>query len=223
VQSFQKGYGEIGFIMGVSSFGRLTATVENEDGDVFDGDDPPQFKVRIKPTPGVRFAGYAAPSSHFHIGGYVAIRKGVAKKPDPENETADRYDYYLDKPSDVLFTSLGLATKLGGQAARRLWVGFGLDVGVDFMKIDKLESSDPLEYDESTMIGLELFPKIEFDIIAVDTGKFKLEIPISVGAVIIPVSGRTVMDPDDDNGQTECKFRVWSITPALTVGVAFGG
>jgi len=221
IQSFQKGYGEISFLMGISSWGKATEAWEEDGEDQFEDVDPPVWKSTVKPTAGFRLAGYAVPSPKFHIGGYLALRVGEAKKLESDNDTAESGDVWGSK-TDILSTSLGAAMKFGGQVGERVWVGGAIDIGINFLKIEEFEQNDEI-FDQATLLGLELYPKICIDIIALDTGKFKLEIPISIGAIILPVAGRAIVEPDDDNNQTEVKVRIWNITPAITVGVAFGG
>jgi hypothetical protein len=207
-------------MMGVMSWGKSYVEGEYDGDDIFESyDDPPEFDSTLKPTPGMRLAGYGVLSDAFQLGGYFSVRSGELELED-DNDAAEYYSVSMEDESDVTLIGLGLTLKAGGMVASRLAMGFGLDVGLSLMKVEEFEDAD---LDEETLLGVELFPRLCLDIIVLDTGSFKMAIPISAGAVVVPIAGRTLMEEDEDDGVPEIKMRSWLVGPAFTVGIALGG
>jgi hypothetical protein len=164
-----------------------------------------------------------------HIGGYYTIRAGELE-PKPHGDSAEDWDNYSTAwgDTDVKAHGLGLALKFVSHTAPRLFLGFGMDVGLHMLQFEDWEDvRDPFTgdryFEESTLIGIELAARMAIDIVALDTGSFKLIIPIGVGLTAVPFAARTIIEEDEDQGQPEIKPRVWYLTPVITAGIAIGG
>lgn len=200
---FQSGFAEAALFMSFYTFGRQTWEVEGS------AMADPEFDATTAVLAGIRLAGCAALTEWFHLGGYFAIRSGQGDL-SPHNPIAEAMFFDQEAESDVKLFGLGAVLELGGRVSERVWLGGGADVGIHFYKIDEWD-----EADDDTFVGLELFPRLVVQIILVDTGGFRLALPISAGAFVSPIS---VAEPVE----YEVTVRMWHVAPAATVGLALG-
>jgi hypothetical protein len=205
MKPFQIGYAEVALLVSFLTVGGQTWEIKDWPLE------NPAFKATTKPLAGVRLAGYAALAESFHLGGYFAIRSGEGRL-EPDNNVA-RTIASGEQKSDMSTWGLGAATKFGGSVSERVWIGGGVDVGLHFLKIDDWDYTD-----DDTLLGLEIFAKVELDIMLVDTGSFRLALPIAAGAIISPIA---VADPNHDD--LEIHAVMWHVAPTMMVGLAAGG
>jgi len=129
---------------------------------------------------GVHVSGLAVLSPRAHLGGYVSWHD-------------------LPQLDDRHLVGLGLAVKAGGMIGDRVWLGFALDFGLLIL------AGEP-----RTLYGLQLFPRLQVEVAAVDVGGFRMAPFAAVGSMGMPVGD---IGPD---------WLGWSVAAQLLFGVSFG-
>jgi hypothetical protein len=209
---FQKGYASVAVPFSFHGWGASVETIEGRD---YDSDLESDFAA------GFRLAGYAALSESFHIGGaWLVLKTEIEVDPD----AGDDYDV------EMVMNMLGLALKAGFRPAERIWLGGALDIGVLFCK-GELEIPFGSDLEMKTMAGLALFPRLDLDVLLVDTGAFRLAFQASLGLLVSPIAGGHPYDNNDfddyldDLGLDgdEIDVRFWWLSPVLMLGLAAGG
>lgn len=159
--------------------------------------------LRGGPMPGIRIAGYGV-SRNAHLGAYFTARFGELE--------------FQDEKDDVRMLSFGYSHKYMRTAqVRRVKAGFVFDIGLVFTQNEDMAHSS-IEYKNDTFIGMEFFPRFELDIVAVNTGGFKLVVPISIGMYLLPVNAMRLLE---DPVTVTAVFAAFQ--PAMIIGVEFGG
>ena len=179
-----RGYGSLGLALGATGWGEFR--VKGHDGSV---------DATYGVAPGVHFSGYFAPSQHFHVGGFFSYGNSGGRMTDGNAS----FDF------DVSRLGAGVALKVGGKLSSRVWLGLGMDAGIQVL--------DPPAEGES-LHGLLLFPRLHLDVVAVDAGGFKMGLYAGIGPLIVPYAATDVM------GET---LWTWSVDVAMLLGLTFGG
>jgi hypothetical protein len=130
---------------------------------------------------GLHVSGFAALTQRTHLGGYLSWY--------------DLHDLQLDA---VHLVGLGIALKAGGVVGDRVWLGFALDIGL-------LILSGP-----QTLYGLQLFPRFQVEVAAVDVGGFRLAPFAALGSMGMPV------------GDISRDVLGWMTVAQLLIGASFG-
>ena len=153
---------------------------------------------------GVHLAGYYVISDSFHIGAYISYVAG---------EEIAEYHRQLFKSENSNLGS-GLSLKLGKRVSERIWLGLALDLGANY--ITRGESA------EGT-IGVQAFPRLEIDVMAVDERGFKLGLTASIGAMIEPIAVGENSTLTIANDHAPRDYRTWNVRMGMLIGVVFGG
>lgn len=205
IKPFNRGYFEISPPIGFGIYGNFTYKYEYNDTSSSN-----DSKYGIKgdgAMSGIRLAAYGAVTENAHIGIFFMHRSGeIYYKHEDSNNWGNRSD-------DISINSFGLAMKFGSMIANRVWFGFGLDIGLNFLETEDMEDDD-----EDKLIGCETFARFCTDIFILNFNGFKLSVPISLGAVITPVSGRELYEGDN----YKVRGSSFNISPVLTIGIALG-
>ena len=124
---------------------------------------------------------------------------------------------------------VGGSIKFGGMAGERVWVGGGLDLGFHLTRVEDSEVLLSALYggdtdDDEKYLGLELSPRLCVDIFLFNFNGFKMSIPLSVGAAIVPYAKWKPADEDveDEVDEDEVKAWIWQIEPVFMFGFAIG-
>jgi hypothetical protein len=72
------------------------------------------------------------------------------------------------------------------------------------------------------MVGVVIYPRLDLDIMLVDTGSFRLAITAALGVFVSPFSGGHPYDTEDFNDDDETTTRFWWLSPALLLGLTLG-
>jgi hypothetical protein len=141
-------------------------------------------------------------------------------------------DYYDEDELDNighLHVGVGGSIKFGGMVGKRAWVGGGLDLGFHVTNSEDSEPLIALSYggdtdDDEKYLGLELLPRFCVDIFLFNLNGFKMSIPISVGAAIVPYAKWKPEDDDVEDAvdDDEVKAWIWQIEPVIMFGFAIG-
>ncbi|MBN2527945.1 MAG: hypothetical protein JXR76_16265 [Deltaproteobacteria bacterium] len=194
VSHFEHGYGDVGMVIGFGTAGRMFMVAEGES----DSD-----SLRGSPTPGIRIAGYGV-SGGAHHGAYFAARFGDLE--------------FQDETDDIRMISFGYSNKQMKPAkGRRVKTGFAFDIGMVFTQNQDMADSS-IDFENDTFIGMELFPRFQLDIVVLNTGAFKLVVPVSIGMYLLPINAMRILE---DPVTVTALFM--ALQPALTIGVDFGG
>ena len=234
IAAFEKMYLELDVMIGIGAWGQKK--IESGDSAVQDGIEDTNVDSRSAgtgPYGGIYVAPRWAASPNFHLGPYLRVGKGenIGVRIDaPDFPGAN--DYYDEEELDNighLHVGVGGAIKFGGMAGKRVWVGGGLDLG---FHVTKTEDSEPLiafSYggdtgEDEKYLGLELFPRFCVDIFLFNLNGFKMSIPISVGAAIVPYAKWKPEDEDVEDAvdDDEVKAWIWQIEPVVMFGFAVG-
>jgi len=206
---FQSGYATAGMMLSFHGWGGYTETWEDIDED-FEGDLDSEF------MPGFRLAGYGVVSEGFHIGGYWTFFKADMEV-DPDD--GEKYDI------NAFQNMFGLTMKFGARLHERVWFGGATDIGLLITKAEvDVFFEDDLEM--KPMLGLVLYPRVDLDVLIVDTGAFRLAFTAALGVFVSPISGGHPYDADDFEDYVpdgdEVKFRFWWVSPTLMLGLSLG-
>lgn len=208
ISSFQSGYATIGLLLSFHGWGGYTETWEDIDED-FEGDLDSSF------MPGIRIAGYGVVSEGFHIGGYWTFFKADM---DIDPDEGDDFDV------NAFMNMFGLTLKFGARLHERVWLGGGTDIGLLISKGEIDGWGEDLEM--KPMVGLVLFPRLNLDVMIVDTGAFRLAFSAAFGLFVTPISGGHPYDADDFDDYVPdgdaIKHRFWWLSPALMLGLSLG-
>ena len=229
IEPFGKGYFEFDVMIGISAWGQKK--VKSDDPAVQDNIENQGLDARAAgtgPYGGIYIAPRWAASPNFHLGIY--LRVGAGENIGVRIEDSDAVHYSDDDLDYVghLHFGVGGSLKFGGMANRRVWVGGGLDFGYHLTKVDDTEAILVYPYgnpgDDERYHGFELLPRVGVDIFLFNFNGFKMSIPISVGAAIVPYArwkpeDSNVEDYLDDNDATVWS---WQIEPVLMFGFAVG-
>jgi len=150
------------------------------------------------PTMDMGFAGGIYASSYYvlgdwlHAGGYIDLLVG-------------KQDFCVAGVCggvDHNQFGIGFSVKLGVPVGGMAWIGGAIDLGLhmDFDNKDETKSS----------FGVETFPRVDVELIFLDTGSFILSGTVAVGARIIPYS----TTGDSDSG--------WLVDVSSLIGINFG-
>jgi hypothetical protein len=152
---------------------------------------------------GMGLGGYYCFGEAFQLGGFFLYEVGRGEL----NAFGSEYK------ADLSLLGGGISLKVGGLVGDRVWLGGQLDFGGGYSSFDRDDSTE-----EITASGLLLAPRFVVDVLAVDTGAFKLGIATSAGLLVVPWA--SVDLPSFFSGATGT---AWVVTPALYVGVMLGG
>jgi hypothetical protein len=234
IEAFGKGYVELNVTIGFGSWGQKK--VKSDDSAIQNGIETTGVDSRSAgtgPYGGIYLAPRWVASPSFHLGGYFRVGKGVnmgVKIDTPDIAGIDPY-YDEDEMDYVGHFHLGIggSIKFGGMMGKRVWFGGGLDVGFHLSQSEQSEYLYYLDYgangadtdDDEKYLGFELLPRFCVDIFLFN---FKMSIPLSVGAAIIPYAKwKPEVDHvehavDDD----KLKAWIWQIEPVFMFGFAVG-
>lgn len=193
LELFQHGYGEVSGLIGFGTIGRMF---------LFTDEDNDNVSMKNGVHGGIRLVAYIV-SDNIHHGAYLKLDYG---------------DVEVDGISDKL-RMLGFGyslKKFNRSKGQRVYLGFGFDIGLLRTKNEDMANST-IDFENDTFTGLELYPRVQLDIVAFNAGGFKMVVPISLGAYIVPFSVMKL----HDNPSIISLFTV--IQPAMTIGIAFGG
>jgi len=221
VNYFQSGYATIALLLSFHGWGGYTETWEFMDDEEYEGELDGDF------MPGFRLAGYGVVSESFHIGGYWTFFKADFEV-DPDDGDSPWWGDGGDL--NVFMNMLGLTMKFGTRLHERIWLGGATDIGLLISKGEIDGWGNDLEM--KPMVGPVIFPRIDLDIMIVDTGGFKLAFTAAFGLFVTPFSGGHPYDSDDINDELEemgydvdtdeIKERFWWLSPSLMLGLTLG-
>ena len=153
-------------------------------------------------TADVPFAGGIYASSYYvlgdwlHAGGYIDLLASSksASYCNPITFVCDTYNAYQ--------FGLGFSVKLGTPVGSMAWIGGAIDLGLhlDFDNIDTTDS----------IFGLEAWPRVDVELIFLDTGSFILSGTLAVGPRFVPYS----TSGNDDSH--------WLVDISSMIGINFG-
>jgi hypothetical protein len=212
---FQTGYATVGLLLAFHGWGGYTLKDEVAN-DEEDGDLDNDF------VPGFRIAGYGVLSESFHIGGYWTFFKADMTVDPDHGESMD---------VNVFENMLGLTMKFGARLNERIWLGGATDVGVLFSKGEVSDWGEDLEMKATA--GLVLFPRVDLDVLIVDTGAFRLAFTAALGLFVSPINGGHPYDTQDfedyyqdnwgiDFNGDDYPMRFWLISPSMMLALSLG-
>lgn len=223
---FEWGYLEFDVMIGIGSWGQKR--IKSDESDIQDAFEDAGIDSRSAgtgPYGGIYISPRWAASPSFHIGPYFRIGKG--ENIGVRIEDSDAFEYTDDDLEDVghLHIGVGASLKFGGLVGSRVWVGGGLDLGYHRTGIEDGEPGivgidEPEKYN-----GFELLPRFCVEIFLFNLSGFKMSIPISVGAAIVPFSKWKASDEEvEDTWEDDYEAYVWAwqIEPVIMFGFAIG-
>jgi len=198
------GYLQVSGLLQIHSWGRWVGN--NPDGMLDDG---PEGDLSANVWGGVHVAAYYAPVEIVQVGAFFMFNTG-------EIEIKEDHGYFNKFDNDARMNTVGASIKVGGRPTGHVWVGGALDVGYAMWDFEEIAPEEKDFRAHSVLI----FPRVAIDILAVDSGGFKLAFPISVGAIATPYAfGSYDIDGVDEDAEIE----PWVISPAVTAGIILGG
>lgn len=201
-----QGYLQISGLLQIHSWGRWSSN------DPTGALDPkPEGDVQGNVWGGVHVAAFYAPVEIVQVGAFFIFTTGTMELTEDS-----KYDGFHKLSGDAMINSFGVSIKVGGRPTGHVWVGGAVDVGYAMWDFDEFLLGET----DFRAHAVLIFPRVAIDILAVDTGGFKLAFPISVGAIATPYaygeSDLPTYDPD-------IEVEPWVISPAVTAGIALGG
>jgi hypothetical protein len=231
IEAFKKGYLEFDVMIGIGSWGQKR--IKSDRSSIQDQIDAAGLDSRTAgtgPFGGIYVAPRIALSESFHLGVYFRVGQGVnvgVSIEDPSGPVDGVTYHYGDHDlEDISHLHLGVggSMKFGGMIGKRAWVGCGVDLGYHFTKIETGEAFIVMTDDPESYHGFELYPRLVVDVYLFNINGFKMSIPISLGAAIIPFSKWKAENTDVEHGWEDNDAYVWAwqIEPVLMFGFALG-
>jgi hypothetical protein len=234
ITAFGKGYLEFNVMIGIGSWGQKR--VKSDDPNVqtlIEDNGVDSRSAGTGPYGGIYISPRWVASPNVHLGPYFRVGKGEnvgVSIGAPDITGIDPY-YDEDELDNIghLHVGVGGSIKFGGMVGKRVWVGGGLDLGFHVTKSEESEAVFVLYYggdtdDDEKYLGFEALPRFCVDIFLFNLNGFKMSIPISVGAAIVPYARWKPEDHDVEDAvdDDEVKAWIWQIEPVLMFGFAAG-
>jgi hypothetical protein len=190
---FQKGYGMFAAAIGMHTWGEMEADEFDETGD-----------IDARGVGGFHLSGYYVHSQSFHIGGFFYFFKG---EHDLEGCVSG---FCGELEADVEDLGVGVTVKLGTRVHNRIWIGGALDFGMAYLAWDEGD-------EEGDGLGLVIFPRFVFDLMAFQPKGVKVVLHASLGVLIVPyLAGEAnIISTDSD-------FNLWAVRLVMLLGVTVG-
>jgi hypothetical protein len=201
--NWMQGYLQVSGLLQIHSWGRWSSNNPTEEVDTPEGD------IEANVWGGVHVAAYYAPVEIVQLGAFFMFNTG-------ETEINEDNNYFDKIENDARMNTVGASIKVGGRPTGHVWVGGCLDVGYAMWDFEEIAPNE----DDFRAHAVLIFPKVEIDVLAVDSGGFKLAFPIAIGAIATPYAFGSY---DIDGVDADAEIEPWEISPAVTAGIILGG